>query len=324
MAACSGRARDRAPDSVLSAGRPTVDSRQSQAIRELDECNGVAWCPRLTVIPAGTFMMGTPAGEPGSDGTERPLHRVTIRSFAIGTFEVTRGQWAAFDSSTSRVTTNGCSWDGRAYMKPDPNGSWHDLGFTQDDRHPVVCVTWKDAKDYARWLSQRTGHTYRLPTEAEWEYAGRAGTSTAYPWGATPSHEFANYGADSCCGGRAAGRDTWVNTSPVGSFPPNAFGLYDMNGNVLEWMEDCYATSYAGLSSDGSANTAAVTLQASGDLAFVNGMSSCAFRVLRGGDWGDYPALIRSGFRSFAPPPGETLAHYRSGGVGFRIVRELP
>src|SRR5262249_31110005 len=113
--------------------------------------------------------------------------------------------------------------------------SWRHLGFAQDDRHPVVCVTWNDAQDYVHWLTDRTRHLYRLPTEAEWEYAARAGTTTAFPWGANGDHEHANYGADACCSGQAAGRDQWINTSPVGAFPANAFGLFDMNGNVLQW-----------------------------------------------------------------------------------------
>jgi len=112
---------------------------------------------------------------------EGPQQQVNVRRFAAGKFDVTRGDWAAFVSATNRPTRAGCSWTGRSGMKPDPKGSWHDLGFAQDDRHPVVCVSWEDAQDYVRWLSQRTGHSYRLPSEAEWEYAARAGTTTAYP-----------------------------------------------------------------------------------------------------------------------------------------------
>jgi formylglycine-generating enzyme required for sulfatase activity len=307
LAACA----DRAHNSELRAGQ------------ELDDCHGAAWCPRMVVIPAGSYTMGVPANEPGFYEIEGPQHGVHVGRFAAGKFDVTRGQWAAFVSATNRETRPGCSWTGRSSMKPDPTGSWRDLGFAQDDSHPVVCVTWNDAQDYARWLTQRTGHPYRLLTEAEWEYAARAGTTTAYSWGANPSHEYANYGADSCCSGRATGRDRWVNTSPVGSFPPNAFGLFDMHGNVLQWVQDCFASSYTGLPADGSANEAAVTLKMSGELSDMSGTSSCAYRMARGGDWGDYPALFRSGFRSFGPPPGESLQTYRSGGVGFRIARTL-
>jgi len=261
----------------------------------------------MVVIPTGAFTMGAPANEPGRDQEEGPEHRVQIAEFAAGKYVVTRGQWAAFVAATGRDTHGGCAWTSRTGPEPDPEGSWRDPSFAQDDRHPVVCVTWGDAQDYVHWLSQRTGHMYRLLTEAEWEYAARAGTTTAYPWGASGSHEFANYGADKCCSGRAAGRDQWVNTSPVDAFPPNAFALHDMHGNVLQWVQDCFASSYAGLPSDGSAYEEAVTLQLSGELSIMNGTNSCAYRMLRGGDYGDPPSMIRSAFRNFGPPPGAKL-----------------
>src|SRR6476659_6572344 len=250
IAACQAHSRSNASDTTLRApiaGTAIGDSAGTPSARtahEFDDCSGSAWCHRMVAIPAGTFTMGTPVNEPGYDAIEGPQHRVTIRRFAAGKFDVTRGQWAAFVADTKRATPFGCSWTARSRSKPDPKGSWRDLGFEQDDSHPVVCVTWHDAQDYVRWLSEHTGHQYRLLTEAEWEYAARAGTTTAYPWGAQPSHEYANYGADSCCSGRALGRDKWTYTSPVGSFPPNAFGLYDMHGNVLQWVQDCFSTSY--------------------------------------------------------------------------------
>ena len=196
-----------------------------------------AECPEMVVIPADSFTMGSPATETGHNVflTEGPERRVNIRPFAVGKFDVTRGQWAAFASATNRGTPAGCFWTGRSGMNLDPDGSWRNLPFPQDDSHPVVCVTWNDAQDYARWLSQRTSHRYRLLTEAEWEYAARAGTATAFPWGSSASHDFANYGSDACCAGLASGRDRWMYTSPAGSFPPNAFGLHDMSGNVLQW-----------------------------------------------------------------------------------------
>jgi formylglycine-generating enzyme required for sulfatase activity len=161
-------------------------------------------------------------------------------------------------------------------------------------------------------------------SEAEWEYAARAGTSTTYPWGSTASHENANYGKDACCSALASGRDKWAYTSPVGSFPPNDFGLYDMHGNVLQAVQDCLVISYAGLPSDGSAYESDVHLNMT-DRRFVdmNGQRSCSYRMLRGGDWGDPPEMIRSAFRNFTPPPGSTLEQYRSAGVGFRIASNL-
>jgi len=285
-------------------------------------------CPVLVIIPAGNFIMGSPAAEPGRHDEEGPQRRVHITRLAVGKFDVTRGEWATFVSATLRETMGGCTWSGlpgAGAMEPNPKATWKTLGFAQDDAHPVVCVTWDDAQDYVRWLSSLTGHRYRLLTEAEWEYAARAGTNTPYPWGPDADHGHANYGANTCCSGEASGADQWAGTSPAGAFPPNPFGLYDMNGNVMQWVQDCFAPSfsYAGLPKDGSAYKDSVTLDLSGDLAAMNGTSSCAHHMLRGGDWGDPPASIRSAARSFAPPPGSPLQNYRSAGVGFRVARVL-
>jgi formylglycine-generating enzyme required for sulfatase activity len=277
-------------------------------------------CPEMVTIPSGTFTIGAPEGEAGRFAEEGPQRHVTIRRFAAGKYDVTRAQWAAFVAATNRKTTAGCMWS--PSEKGTPDASWQKLGFSQDDNHPVVCVSWTDAQDYARWLSTRTGRSYRLLTESEWEYAARAGTKTAFPWGNTASHDFANYGSDHCCGtGLASGHDKWVYTSPVGSFPPNAFGLYDMNGNVLQWVEDCFSNSYANLPIDGSAYKTQVKLTLTGDLAGMSGTSSCAYHMLRGGDWGDSPALIRSASRNWGPPMGATAPG--TGGAGFRIARTL-
>lgn len=296
--------------------------RPGAALRDCAEC------PEMVVVPAGAFIMGSPASEPGRYDEEGPQRRVHIGQLAVGKFHVTRGQWASFVSAMNRGTSGGCTWSdlpGGNAMEPNPSATWRNLGFAQDDAHPVVCVTWNDAQDYVRWLSKRTGHHYRLLTEAEWEYAARAGTSTAYPWGSSASHENANYGADMCCSGLASGRDQWTHTSPVGSFPPNAFGLHDMHGNVMQWVQDCFANSfsYAGLSTDGSAHEVAVTLRLSGDLSSMSGTPSCSYHMLRGGDYNNPPAMIRSAARSFAPPPGAPLPDFRSAGVGFRVARAL-
>jgi formylglycine-generating enzyme required for sulfatase activity len=279
-------------------------------------------CPEMVVISAGTFTMGAPANEVGRYDEEGPQRRVSIRKFAAGKFDVTKGQWAAFSSATNRATPEGCDYSGLE-KKDEATASWRHLGFTQDDNHPVVCVSWADAQDYLRWLSQKTGHKYRLLTEAEWEYAARARTTTTYPWGISASHENANYGSDTCCSGLASGHDQWVNTSPVGSFPANAFGLYDMQGNVLQWVQDCFASSYSGLPTDGSPFENDVELKMTGDFANMTGTHSCSYRVLRGGDWGDPPRQIRSAFRNFAPPPGATLQGYRTSGGGFRVAQTL-
>jgi len=285
-------------------------------------------CPEMVIIPKGTFTMGSPADEAGHALVEGPQTRVTISQFAVAKFDVTRQQWESFVKATNRAVSCGCAFSGfrdttRKDWQPDPKASWINLGFVQDGTHPVVCITWDDTQDYIKWLSQKTGHTYRLLTEAEWEYAARAGTTTAFPWGSVPSHEFANYGADSGWTGLASGRDKWLGTSPVGSFPPNAFGLYDMHGNVLQYVEDCFTPLLSDLPADGTAYKLDVVLSMTGRYSFMNEKKSCDNRIVRGGDWGDPPQMIRSGFRNWAPGRGFTLENYRSGGVGFRVARVL-
>jgi len=310
-------------NAALSGGALKSSGSHWRAGQEFDDCSGASWCPRMVAIPGGSFIMGSPESEPGRRDREGPQRLVSISPFAAGKFDVTRGQWAAFVSATNRGTRAGCAWTGRSRGTVDPEASWRNLGFAQDDSHPVVCVSWEDAQDYVRWLSQRTGRKYRLLTEAEWEYAARAGTTTPFPWGSIASHENANYGAETCCSTLAVGRDRWMNTSPVGAFPPNAFGLYDMHGNVQQWVQDCFANSYAGLPTDGSAYEVAVPLKMEGRYAVMNGKSSCSYRMSRGGDWNNPPAAIRSDDRNFGPPPPSTLEDYGSGGVGCRVARTL-
>ena len=286
-------------------------------------------CPEMVVIPAGSFMMGSPENEVGHYPEEGPQRKVNIKQFAAGKFDITKEQWAAFVKETNKPATGGCSWaflpgDTGKPWEPNPSASWNHLGFMQDSSHPVVCITWYDAQDYVSWLSKKTGFTYRLLSEAEWEYAARAGTTTAYYWGDTASHEYANYGVDTTYGiGLAKGRDKWMSTSPVGSFPPNAFGLYEMVGNVMQYLEDCFAGSYGGLSIDGTAYKQDINLKMTGELSSMNGTSSCSYRMVRGGDFGDPPGMLRSAYRNWAPGPGATLKNYSSSGLGFRIARTL-
>ncbi|MBL7699041.1 MAG: formylglycine-generating enzyme family protein [Chitinophagaceae bacterium] len=296
-------------------------------------------CPEMVVIPAGSFTMGTPASEVEKDpfgetrlqleGSQRV---VNVQQFAVGKFDITRGQWAAFVSATKRPTSMGCHWSflpaapGSKPWESNPEANWKNLGFLQDDNHPVVCVTWNDAQDYVQWLSRKTGGDYRLLSEAEWEYAARAGTSTAYPWGSVASHDYANYGTDTVAGvGLASGRDAWVATSPVGSFPPNQFGLYDMHGNAMQWVEDCFSPTYAGLPTDGSPYKTSIALKDQPErFAWMNGENSCSYRLCRGGDAWNPPVMIRSASRNFAPGRGATLENYRSAGLTFRVAKNLP
>jgi formylglycine-generating enzyme required for sulfatase activity len=282
-------------------GVPPADA--AVPIEEFDDCAAASWCPRMLKIPAGAFSMGSPQGEADRFDDEGPQRKVTVPAFAAGKYDVTRAQYSVFANATHRAAAKDCFF---AFSR-EP--SWENPGFPQADDHPVVCVTWADAQDYAAWLSKRTGKRYRLLSEAEWEYAARAGSRTSYYWGAKPSHDQANYGADTPYTPLASGRDKWLYTSPVGSFPPNAFGLYDMLGNVFQWVQDCHAETYAGLATDGSANEA----------------SGCPIRVARGGVWGDRASVMRSAARNFAPPDDKTsIAEYRSSGFGFRVARSLP
>jgi formylglycine-generating enzyme required for sulfatase activity len=231
-------------------------------------------CPEMVVIPDGTFRMGSP----GAAGNEAPQHAVTIpQRFALGRYPVTRGEFARFERSSGYRTAN-----------------WRDAGFGQSDRDPVVEVNWLDAQAYVHWLSETTHQAYRLPSEAEWEYAARAGRATEFWWGddeaAAPA--FAN----------AEGlTDGFANTAPVGSFQANGFGLFDMAGNVWQWTADCYNGDYRGAPANGA--------------AWLTG--DCTSRVVRGGSWYDPPAALRAANRT-----GSHIVDHDAN-VGFRIARAL-
>jgi len=241
-------------------------------------------CPEMVVIPAGSFRMGSPEGESGRSEDEGPVHTVTFeRPFAIARHEVAFDEWDA------------CVRDGSCRHKPDDEG-WG------RGRRPVINVSWKDAKEYVQWLSRKTGQDYRLPSEAEWEYAARAGTKTPFFTGDCISTDQANYDGNYDYDGCGAKTGVYRGkTLPVGSLASNAWGLYDVLGNVWEWTEDCWNDSYEGAPSDGSAWT-------DGD---------CSRRVLRGGSWGNYPDVVRSADRN----RNDTVL--RNDFIGFRPARTL-
>ncbi len=250
--------------------------------RDCDEC------PLMAVVPAGTFMMGAPESYLEY---EHPVHLVTIAApFAVGVYEVTFAEWDAC------VADGGCAAD-----DADP-WSLRDHGWGRG-RRPVMNVTWEEAKSYVEWLSGKTGESYRLLSESEWEYAARAGTQTTYSWGDEMGENQANcrddpsYSSASWWG--AGCGDQWSERAPVGSFPANAWGLHDMHGNVEEWVEDCWNGSYAGAPRDGRA-------WLSGD---------CGFRVYRGGSW------YASPIRSRASSRGYWSADSGLWDVGFRVAR---
>ena len=231
-----------------------------------------AKCPEMVVVQAGKFMMGTPEGRPGSDH-QRPQHEVTIsKPFAIGKYEVTFAEWDACVAASGCPTVADSGW-GRG-------------------RQPVIDVTLVEAEQYVTWLSKLTGKTYRLPSEAEWEYAARAGTTTLYSFGDNQAAAFGVYAWYVF--------DSEGKTHPVGEKKPNGFGLYDMHGNVWEYVQDCYHSSYEGAPTDGAAWT-------TGD---------CTSRVARGGNYGCTTGQLRSDVRGAGP-----IDNGR--GRGFRVGRTL-
>ena len=273
-----------APVAPTLASNIPLSTEQERALKPKDTFKECTNCPEMVVVPAGTFKMGSPANEPGRDDDEGAQHTVTLaRQFAVGKFALTFDEWDA------------CAADGGCNgYKPD------NLGWGRG-RQPVIEVSWDDARQYVAWLSKMTGKAYRLLSEAEYEYATRAGTQTAYPWG-NYIGKWGNYiGKNNAncvsCGSRWDGKQT----APVGSFAPNQFGLYDMVGNVWEWTEDCYHGNYDGAPTDGS--------------AWVEG-GNCN-RVYRGGSCFDDPRNLRSARRNGDP------SRLRLRDIGFRVARTL-
>ena len=280
-------------------------------------------CPEMVVIPAGTFRMGSPASEEGRYDDEGPQHRVTVQSFALGRYEVTREEYSAFAAATGHDVSGGCFTLGaedngsgrRTIWSLDSRASWREPGFAQGANAPVTCVSWRDAKAYVAWLRRETGLSYRLPSEAEWEYAARAGTTTRWYWGngSGARCDYANgqdaaykryleerFGgnwntADDCTDGASG-------TASVGEYGANDFRLFDMLGNVGEWMEDCWHDSYRGAPSDGT--------------AWMDG-GNCGRSVLRGGSWNSDPRFLRSAARFWY------ITELRYINVGFRVARTL-
>ena len=264
-------------------------------------------CPEMVVVPAGEFVMGSSAGKTN----EMPVHTVTVsRPFAVGKFEVTRGEFAAFVEAANLKTEEGCEIRGASGWKIEPGLSWTSPGFDQTDRHPATCVSWHDASAFVKWLSETTGRLYRLLSEAEWEYAARAATtvsasSTWYHFEGDEGKlcEYANHADQNT-------RYSWKNkcsdgigerTAEVGRYKPNAFGLHDMYGNVWELVQDCYYNNYAGAPSDGGP---------------AREMRNCV-RVERGGGWSTGWRDINSARRLPIEPDR------RKYNTGFRVARAL-
>jgi formylglycine-generating enzyme required for sulfatase activity len=273
--------------------------------REFQECPD---CPTMIAIPAGTFVMGSAASEPGRFDAEGPQHRVSVRAFAIGKFAVTTAEFLAFLQQTAYQPAPCDPVLGLTWQSPG-RGRAYPPGQTDPPLEPAACLSWNDAQAYIAWLNAKVrdlassrrsrGGPYRLPSEAEWEYAARAGTTTARWWGDAIGAGNANCNG---CGSK------WDRTqiAPVGSFGPNPFGLDDILGNVWQWVSDCWNESYVGAPGDGSAWT----------------LGDCSKRVLRGGSWSNASAFVRSAARSRADAAGRDFDY--SGYAGFRVARALP
>jgi formylglycine-generating enzyme required for sulfatase activity len=292
--------------------------------RPIRDC---ADCPPLVALPAGTFEMGSTPTETARVGLpaywadrERPIHSVVVAAFAIGTREVTRAEFARFVAATGYAQAPGC-WHfvGREWLL-DPKRTYREPGFAQRDDEPVTCVNWHDANAYAGWLAATTGLRYRLPSEAEWEYAARAGTTTAWWFGddAATVCRYANVGDRSTdrafrWEGTQAGPggvdwraadcdDVYATLAPVGAFPPNAWGLHGVAGNANEWVADCWHDDHRGAPADARARVLG------GD---------CGLRVMRGQGWTGSAAIVRSAFRL------KMNATDRRFTFGFRVARDL-
>lgn len=265
---------------LLALAQPATAEEPREPLSTFRDCDQ---CPEMVVLPAGSFLMGSPEDEPRRGSREGPQHQVHFaKPFAIGKYEVTLDEWDAC------VDEGGCD-----------NYVPFDRGWGRG-RQPVTSVSWSHARAYVSWLSKKTDLRYRLPTEAEWEYAARAGSVSPFSTGQTITTDQANFSGSYTYNGSTEGVFR-RRTTPVGSFAPNAFGLHDMHGNLREYVEDCWHESYEGAPSDGSAWAS----------------DGCDRLVLRDGGWKSRPAFLRSAIRDWVFPTSQKDAY------GFRVARDL-
>ncbi|OAI29481.1 formylglycine-generating enzyme family protein [Methylomonas koyamae] len=273
---------------------------RNRAAKHFRDC---ADCPEMVALPGGVYLMGSPVTDQEGQDYEKPRHEVKVSGFAIGKYEISKSQFAAFVEAANYNPGNEC-WTmeaGKGEMRSNRN--WSAPGYPQDSDHPATCVSVDDAEAYIKWLNQKTGKHYRLPTEAEWEYAARSGSAAARFWGDNPDGacKYANVAdlslqkADSKVIPHNC-EDGYVFTAPVGSYSPNAFGLYDMLGNVWEWT--CSADSGYGSSEEEK----------------CTGLLSR--RIYRGGSWINTADYVRSASRYGYIPS------FRFNNVGFRLARD--
>ncbi len=303
---------------VLLAVAASAGAQQAPRAAPATDC---AVCPALALVPPGAYTMGTPADAAEVDpstGESPPVSVSITRPFYIGAREVTVGEFRRFVEDAGYDPPRGCRvWLGGQWVQ-DRDRSWRDPGFAQPpaDGDPVVCINWVDARAYAEWLARQSGLRYRLPSEAEWEYVARGGTSFPRFWAARDSNEdspltltceYANiYDVSAIEAHRlawpnAACSDGAAGVAAAGSYKPNAFGAYDVIGNVREWLQDCYTASYKGRPQDGRAWT---------------WQGGCEQRSVRGGSWASRPALARAAARAAEATP------LRQSDLGFRVARD--
>ncbi len=298
---------------------------RAMATEEHHQFRDCSDCPALVSVPPGTFVMGVQPGEEEREnvpesfrGRSVPQTQITVEAaFAIGAYPVTRGEFARFVKATGYDAGDRCyvyshiqnGWDWRETV----GKGWRDPGFPQTDRDPVVCVSWHDTQAYLGWLSKATGRHYRLPSEAEGEYATRAGSAATRFWGdgreeacvyanVADQTMFETLGLPMGPEANFDCSDGFVFTSPVGSFKPNPFGLYDMMGNVWQWLDDCWHPTLAG--------------RPATSVVWSNG-GDCKLHSARGGSWQYYPWSLRAGFRY------RDDASNRNAKLGFRVARDL-
>jgi formylglycine-generating enzyme required for sulfatase activity len=299
-----------AGSSTSSAGTPTgtaggsdvpLSKEREASLKPKDSFKECSDCPEMVLIPAGEFMMGSPKSEPERYAQEGPQHRAKIgHPFALGKLKVTREQFDAFVRETSYSIGDSCYTIESGQVEERAGRSFRNPGFVQENNHPAVCVNWDDAKAYVAWLAKKTGKNYRLPSESEWEYAARAGTTTPFWWGTTITTEQANYDGSTTYDGGSKGENR-EKTVGADDFKPNAWGLYQVHGNAFEWVEDCWNENYTNAPTDGSAMVA----------------DNCIRRVRRAGAW-NYPAsTLRSAYRDSRP------ASTRGSNLSLRVARTV-
>ena len=276
-------------------------------------------CPELVVLEAGEFTMGSDASAlerpflaPDRVLGEQPPQRIRLANgFAIGRTEVTVGEYRQFIEATGHQSSECLNYDFERKLWLPTGHDWADPGFEQSEEHPAVCLSWYDAQAYVEWLSEHTGQSYRLPSEAEWEYAARAGTQTLFPWGEDKdlACDYSNSsdqsglraGVSSAQGGTFDCDDGHVYTAPAHFGQPNAWGIHGMIGNAGEWQQDCLVRTLEGAPADGG----------------IRSNDSCLERPMRGGSWFNPPLYNRPAFRyGTTPDRAFTL-------VGIRVLREL-